>query len=86
MRRLILELARVRDSDVYVYVDMAAVVDRFEYKRLVLKAIPRVGNVQESKENSFWKKFKVRVRLCMQQRSLFHCDVRMHVSICSSLS
>ena len=38
---------------------MAAVVDSFQYKRLVLKAVPRVGDVQESKEKSFWKKFKV---------------------------
>ena len=38
---------------------MAAVVDRFEFKRLVLKATPRVGSAEESKENSFWRKFKV---------------------------
>jgi U3 small nucleolar RNA-associated protein 15 len=37
---------------------MAAVVDRFEFKRLVLKATPRVGSAEESKENSFWRKFK----------------------------
>ena len=45
------------------HVEMAAVVDSFQYKRLVLKAVPRVGDVQESKEKSFWKKFKVCNRL-----------------------
>ena len=49
---------------------MAAVVDRFEFKRLVLKATPRVGSAEESRENSFWRKFKVgggvvsRERIC----------------------
>lgn len=38
---------------------MAAVVDSFEFKRLVLKSTPRAADAQESKENSFWKKFKV---------------------------
>ena len=43
---------------------MAAVVDRFEFKRLVLKATPRVGSAEESKENSFWRKFKVGGTIC----------------------
>ena len=37
-----------------------AVVDKFQYKKLVLKRTPRVGDKRESKENSFWRKFKVR--------------------------
>ena len=46
---------------VYVYNTWTmAVVDKFQYKKLVLKRTPRVGDKRESKENSFWRKFKVR--------------------------
>ena len=40
--------------------EMAAVVDKFEFKRLVLKATPRLGDAEETREAGFWKKFKVR--------------------------
>ena len=63
---------------------MAAVVDRFEFKRLVLKATPRVGDEEESKENSFWRKFKVLAPLshpkCASLRNACILCVCVHVT------
>ena len=50
-------------------------MDQFEFKRLVLKATPRVGDAQESRENSFWRKFKV------SPARLVNCTPRVILSV-----